>query len=164
MKIKNGFTVLVFLIFTGMQHAAAHVRHKNIIQKTSDDTCLADAIYYESGHEPDLGKQAVGEVILNRQAIHFGSESNNSICSIIHQKYNGICQFGFACRQQSLKNAALYMKCHEIAQKLLNSQIPKILPDKVLFFNSLHGRKFNSKHFRTYRVIGQQIFYIPVSR
>ena len=44
--------------------------------------CLAEAILFEAGNQPLIGKVAVGEVILNRVK---SKRYPNSICGVVHQ-------------------------------------------------------------------------------
>ncbi len=58
--------------------------------------CLSDAIYYESAKEPDDGKRAVAQVIINRMR---HPTYPNTICGVIYQgseRRTG-CQFSYAC-------------------------------------------------------------------
>lgn len=58
--------------------------------------CLTSTIYYEAAHEPDVGKRAVAQVVLNR-ARHPAFPS--SVCGVVYQgsdRRTG-CQFTFTC-------------------------------------------------------------------
>ncbi|MEP7350062.1 MAG: cell wall hydrolase [Sphingorhabdus sp.] len=58
--------------------------------------CLTDAIYYEAATEPDVGQQAVAQVILNRMR---HPTYPNSVCGVIYQgseRRTG-CQFSYSC-------------------------------------------------------------------
>lgn len=64
----------------------------------TDEHCLTQAIYYEAGHEPTIGKEAVALVILNR----VGQKSYaKTVCGVVHQmtlvKGVRICQFSYHC-------------------------------------------------------------------
>ena len=57
--------------------------------------CLAQAIYYEAGYEPESGKRAVAQVVLNRMR---HPAYPNSVCSVVYQGANDpVCQFSFTC-------------------------------------------------------------------
>ena len=59
-------------------------------------SCLAAAVYYEAGYEPEQGKRAVAQVILNRVRHR---AYPNSICGVVYQgseRRTG-CQFTFTC-------------------------------------------------------------------
>jgi spore germination cell wall hydrolase CwlJ-like protein len=70
------------------------------IPRTSDvdpeETCLAEAIYFEARSEPKKGQLAVGRVVQNR------AESGDypvTICGVVYQgsKRKTGCQFSFTC-------------------------------------------------------------------
>ena len=57
--------------------------------------CLAQAIYYEAGYEPESGKRAVAQVVLNRMR---HPAYPNSVCGVVYQGANDpVCQFSFTC-------------------------------------------------------------------
>ena len=57
--------------------------------------CLTQAIYYEAGYEPEAGKRAVAQVVLNRVR---HPAFNHSVCGVVYQGAPARgCQFSFAC-------------------------------------------------------------------
>lgn len=57
--------------------------------------CLAQAIYYEAGYEPEQGRRAVAQVVLNRVR---HPAYPNSVCGVVYQGSNQrVCQFSFTC-------------------------------------------------------------------
>ncbi|WP_265571635.1 cell wall hydrolase [Sphingomicrobium nitratireducens] len=57
--------------------------------------CLAEAIYYEAGFEPEAGRRAVAQVILNRVA-HPAFPS--SVCGVVYEgARQPVCQFSYTC-------------------------------------------------------------------
>lgn len=59
------------------------------------ELCLTQAIYYEAGYEPEEGKRAVAQVVLNRVA---HPAYPNSVCGVVYQGSNQrVCQFSFTC-------------------------------------------------------------------
>lgn len=57
--------------------------------------CLTQAVYYEAGYEPLLGRRAVAQVVLNRTR---HPAFPKSICGVVYQGAGtGICQFTFVC-------------------------------------------------------------------
>ena len=79
--------VFACLSLTSVSYAAAPEK---------EVTCLAQAIYYEARGEPERGRFAVAQVILNR-ANHPGYPE--TICGVVFQNKNlkDRCQFSFAC-------------------------------------------------------------------
>ena len=64
--------------------------------------CLAEAVYFESRSEPELGQAAVAQVVLNR--VKSGAYPAN-VCGVVYQDRNHpfACQFSFACEGKSLR-------------------------------------------------------------
>lgn len=74
--------------------------------------CMAEAIYFEAGNQPLIGKIAVAAVILNRV---YSMDYPDSICEVVHEgpireswKKNGVffpiknkCQFSYYCDGRS---------------------------------------------------------------
>ena len=57
--------------------------------------CLAENIYYEAGSESYQGKLAVAQVTMNR--LNSG-EFADSVCGVVYQKVNRLCQFSWVCQ------------------------------------------------------------------
>lgn len=58
-------------------------------------TCLTQAIYYEAANEPEQGKRAVAQVVLNRLR---HPAYPNSVCGVVYEGvYRPVCQFSFTC-------------------------------------------------------------------
>ncbi len=78
-------------IIDGARRVAALFNHQMV-----EESCLANAVYFEARSELEEGQRAVATVILNRvEAPNFPS----TICEVVHQgssHLNG-CQFSFAC-------------------------------------------------------------------
>lgn len=79
---------------------AHHIRPTAFRGSTTDNSralhCLAQAIYYEAGLEPDAGQRAVAQVILNR--VRHPSYPG-TVCGVIYQgseRTTG-CQFTYTC-------------------------------------------------------------------
>lgn len=52
------------------------------LEQADEVFCMAEAIYFESGNQPFVGKMAVGEVILNR-VYHISYP--DTVCDVVHQ-------------------------------------------------------------------------------
>lgn len=82
--------------------------------------CLTLAIAYEAGYEPLAGRQAVGEVILNRM---HSPDYPKSVCGVVFQgsaRRTG-CQFTFTC-DGALRRplpAAVLTSAREVAERLI---------------------------------------------
>lgn len=60
----------------------------------SDLRCMAENIYYEAGNQSYAGKMAVGLVVLNRVS---NPVFPKTVCDVIHQNNDEICQFSWTC-------------------------------------------------------------------
>lgn len=57
--------------------------------------CMTQAIYYEAANEPEKGKRAVAQVVLNRLR---HPAYPNSVCGVVYEGSNRpVCQFSFTC-------------------------------------------------------------------
>ncbi len=86
--------------------------------------CLTQAIYYEAATEPDDGKRAVAQVVLNRVR---HPAYPNSVCGVVYQgsqRATG-CQFTFTC-DGSLARAPMapyWQRARAIAQEALAGKV-----------------------------------------
>ena len=66
------------------------------VDRTRALQCLAAAIYYEAGSEPDAGQRAVAQVVLNRVA---HPAYPKTVCGVVYQgsERSTGCQFTFTC-------------------------------------------------------------------
>ncbi|ATW05472.1 hypothetical protein CHN51_09585 [Sphingorhabdus sp. YGSMI21] len=91
--------------------AVHHIRQTSFRGSATDDSralyCLAQAIYYEAGMEPDAGQRAVAQVILNR--VRHPSYPG-TVCGVIYQgseRTTG-CQFTYTCDGSLRRKAASF--------------------------------------------------------
>ncbi len=57
--------------------------------------CLTQAVYYEAGFEPAVGRRAVAQVVLNRMR---HPAFPKSVCGVVYQgSRSPVCQFSFVC-------------------------------------------------------------------
>ena len=61
---------------------------------TGAQACLAEALYFEARGTGEIGRRAVGEVILNRAN---DPQFPSTVCGVVDQRYNGSCQFSYRC-------------------------------------------------------------------
>ncbi|WP_332685381.1 cell wall hydrolase [Bosea sp. (in: a-proteobacteria)] len=67
-----------------------------------EQRCLAEAVYFEARSEPEEGRAAVAQVVLNR--VKSGTYPD-SVCGVVYQNRHRklACQFTFACEGKSLR-------------------------------------------------------------
>lgn len=106
--------------------------------------CLADNIYYEAGYEPDLGKIAVGRVVMNRVA---DGRFGRTPCEVIYQgattkaaaaQQVGGCQFSWLCNGTAVRTPReeVYKRCYDIAREILQYDAYSHFLRGVLFFHA----------------------------
>ena len=116
--------------------------------------CMAEAIYYEAGFEPYIGKAAVAKVILNRM---HNPNYPNTVCEVVHQKVNGVCQFSYYCNKLSLPNEEAFHEGYEISAAVLTrDQYKNLLPTSLYYHADYVHPNWNLHQLRT---IGHHIFY-----
>jgi spore germination cell wall hydrolase CwlJ-like protein len=94
------------------------------IDKMRSVDCLTQAIYYEAATEPEEGKRAVAQVVLNRVR---HPAYPNSVCGVVYQgsQRSTGCQFTFTC-DGSLARAPMapyWQRARAIAQEALAGKV-----------------------------------------
>lgn len=80
--------------------------------------CLAQNMYFESGHESEEGQIAVGMVTMNRVK---SGDYPTTICGVVKQKVEDTCQFSWYCdgkfdvKSLTHFNNSLYNRIRELA-------------------------------------------------
>ncbi|MBC7522441.1 MAG: cell wall hydrolase [Sandarakinorhabdus sp.] len=121
--------------------------------------CLATAIAYEAGNEPEAGKQAVAQVILNRT--HHRAFPR-TICSVVYQgsgRRTG-CQFTFTC--DGSLHRILSRRTWASAQAVAVAAIDGLLPPTVGAATHYHADYVTPRWAPAMSRIGQigaHIFY-----
>lgn len=119
--------------------------------------CMADAIYNEAGFEPDLGKAAVARVIVNRTK---SEQFPKSVCGVIHEKHEGVCQFSYVCMGGiKHRDPTAFRVSYQIAVEVLTKDQYRNLVPNALFYHA----DYVNPGWRLPRVrqIGRHIFYNP---
>ncbi len=90
----------------------------------SEQTCLANAIYFEARGESTKGQAAVAQVVLNRVR---NPAYPDSICKVVYQNEHlrNRCQFSFACDgiPDRIASPAHYRKAGEVAMAVTAGKI-----------------------------------------
>jgi spore germination cell wall hydrolase CwlJ-like protein len=126
-------------------------------------TCMAKNIFFEANSESDIGKIAVGLVVLNRVKHGFA----NTPCDVIYQasvverndEQVKVCQFSWVCddiKTPSRSNPH-YRQAEKIAKELLVGLHRGVVPSNTLFFHSI---SINPQwNHRVVATIGNHVFY-----
>lgn len=96
--------------------------------RSSEIDCLAQAIAYEAGNQPEIGQQAVAQVIINRVRHRAFPKS---VCAVVFQgseRKTG-CQFTFAC--DGSLHRALAPRTWERALRIAAAAVDGALPPTV---------------------------------
>jgi len=129
--------------------------------------CLAENIYFESAHEPDIGKIAVAFVTINRTR---NEQFPSSICEVVTQKTKSTCQFSWYCQERERKmflDNVLAQRGDQLYQHILNlasfvyANVDNIKDptDGAIFYHADYvNPKWKNVEHRT--TIGRHIFYV----
>ena len=145
-------TVVWLLFFAGFASTALAAMQPQ--QKEAH--CLALAIYFEARGESDLGKLAVGSVVLNRAE---SSDFPNTVCGVVKQGgETPPCQFSWWCdgRSDRPENKKSWQASYRLANKILRHGARDPTGGALYF----HSTAINPR-WRLQRVgrIGSHIFY-----
>lgn len=118
--------------------------------------CLAQNIYFEAGSESTAGKIAVATVTLNRVKEGFA----RSICGVVKQKRNGVCQFSWVCSDnKAIRSSENYREAQKIAQNILISKRDYGTMDGAVYFHADYVSP-NWKQTKEFvKKIGRHLFY-----
>lgn len=84
-SVKRRFAVVLFCFF--IIPAKAETNNQS-------EVCLARVIFHEARGESETGQRAVARVVFNRMN---DARFPNTICGIVYQRRNGVCQFTWVC-------------------------------------------------------------------
>jgi spore germination cell wall hydrolase CwlJ-like protein len=122
--------------------------------------CLALNIYHEARGEPDEGKIAVAQVVMNRVE---SRRFPNSVCKVVMQggerrRYR--CQFSWRCdgRPDSPKDRGAWRDSWRVAQQVITRQLDDPT-NGALWYHADHVKPYWRKAFTRGPKIGQHIFY-----
>jgi len=137
------------------------VDYQNLTEATQRQvTCLAENIYFEAGHEPEKGKQAVAFVTINRVQAGYSKD----ICGVVHQKTGETCQFSWLCdkkitdKRLTIRDTTLYNEVRELAiDMVLNREFKEDVTEGATYYHA----DYINPHWNLQKVkqIGRHIFY-----
>lgn len=123
----------------------------------ADLECLAKAVYFEARGEPEAGKVAVAEVVLNRVA---HPDYPDSVCGVVEQARGGGCQFSWTCdgRSDRPRNAGLFARLRDLSARVAAGKA-KMLTDGATHFHTVAVRPGWSRRLERTATIGAHHFY-----
>ncbi|WP_293677061.1 cell wall hydrolase [uncultured Phenylobacterium sp.] len=121
--------------------------------------CLAEAVYYEAAREPEVGQEAVAQVVLNRLR---HPAYPKSVCGVVYQgsaRTTG-CQFTFTC-DGSLRyapQAALWKRARSVAERALSGYVDKQV-GSATHYHAQYVAPYWAPTLVKMVKVGQHIFY-----
>jgi spore germination cell wall hydrolase CwlJ-like protein len=143
-------------------HAWVNNRLPAVVHTKKDKKCLADAIYFEARGEPEQGRIAVAQVVLNRVK---NPAYPDTICSVVYQNKNmrNRCQFSFACDgiKDRVTNAGAWKEATELAERILDDERTLFISDvgASTHYHATYVRPRWAKKMTKMDKIGRHIFY-----
>lgn len=118
-----------------------------------DQKCLAEAIYFESRNQSEIGQMAVAEVIMNRVK---SPKYPNRVCAVVTQPH----QFSYVWDNQPdvIKNMTAWGKAKNLAWKVLN-KCYKELTGGALYYHADYVKPQWASKFKKTASIGNHVFY-----
>lgn len=120
--------------------------------------CLAKNIYFEAKSEPYTGKVAVAEVTVNRVK---SSDYPKSVCGVVYQRNNGVCQFSWVCEayRKIDANNKDWLDAVRISQRMLLMKRESNIVAGAKFFHATYVQPSWSKTKTLVKQIGNHLFY-----
>jgi len=98
--------------------------HLSAKHRAKEETCLAEAIYFEARGETVRGQIAVAQVVINRVFSRFYP---GGVCDVVYQNAHrrNACQFSFACngKRKEIKDHRAWAVAHHIAALTLDGRV-----------------------------------------
>lgn len=121
-------------------------------------TCLTQAIYYEAANEPEQGKRAVAQVVLNRVR-HPAYPA--SVCGVVYEGWDQpVCQFSFVCDGALLRTpmALQWRQSRSVAEAALAGYVEPSVGTATHYHADYVLPRW-AYTLAKVRTIGQHIFY-----
>jgi spore germination cell wall hydrolase CwlJ-like protein len=122
--------------------------------------CLAEAVYFEARSEPEEGRAAVAQVVLNR--VRSGLYPD-SVCGVVYQNSHRhlACQFTFTCEGKSLRvtEPAPWRDAVRIAREVYDGTTYLADVGGSTHYHANYVRPYWAKKLKKMDTIGQHVFY-----
>jgi hypothetical protein len=121
--------------------------------------CLTQAVYYEAAREPEVGQEAVAQVVLNRVR---HPAYPKSVCGVVYQgaaRATG-CQFTFTCdgSMRWAPEPALWRRARAVAERALNGYVDKSV-GSATHYHAQYVAPYWAPTLVKMTQVGQHIFY-----
>jgi spore germination cell wall hydrolase CwlJ-like protein len=131
-------------------------------KRVKAEKCLADAVYFESRGEPELGQVAVAQVVINRVFSGFYPED---VCATVFQNAHRFlaCQFTFACEGKKLvvNDQPAWERATRISRDMLDGKLWLTDVGKATHYHANWVKPAWVREMRTIKRIGVHTFYRP---
>ena len=121
--------------------------------------CLSEAVYYEAAREPEVGQEAVAQVVLNRMR---HPAYPKSVCGVVYQGSARVtgCQFTFTCdgALRFTPQAALWKRARAVAEQALNGYVDKTV-GSATHYHAQYVSPYWAPTLVKMTQVGQHIFY-----
>ncbi|MFO7855181.1 MAG: cell wall hydrolase [Paracoccaceae bacterium] len=119
--------------------------------------CLAKAVYFEARGEPEAGKVAVAEVVLNRVA---HPDYPDSVCDVVEEASGGGCQFAWTCDglPDRPRNVGLFARLRDLSARVAAGEA-ETQTDGATHFHAVAVRPGWSSRLERTATIGAHHFY-----
>ena len=134
--------------------------------RVNEEHCLTEAIYYESGNQSVLGKEAVALVIVNRVGT---SRARRSVCAVVQESYpvqsneetHIVCQFSYRCEERRAHMRDMWKESSKVAQRVMSGYVHRELDaaSGILYFHTSSVHPTWAKTKEKVIQIEEHIFY-----
>ena len=138
----------------------AAAAQKSAALSAKDESCLADAIYFEARGEPEKGQEAVAQVILNRAT---SGKYPKSVCGVVYQgkSKRNACQFSFACdgKPETKKEKKAWERARTIAKAMATGEKQVSSLETATHYHATYVKPRWAKKMKKLSTIGRHVFY-----
>jgi len=134
--------------------------------RANEEHCLTEAVYYESGNQSVLGKEAVALVVVNRVGT---SRARRSVCAVVQESYpvqgtedsHVVCQFSYRCEERRAPMKEMWKESRTVAQRVMSGYVHRELDmaSGILYFHTTAVHPSWSKTKEKVMQIEEHIFY-----
>ncbi len=144
-------------------HAWVNYAVPDSARSKKERRCLANAIYFEARGEPERGRIAVAQVVLNRLK---NPAYPNTICSVVYQNKHkrNRCQFSFACDgiRDRITDKKSWAAATELADRVLDDRRTLFMDDigAATHYHATYVRPRWARKMNRMEKIGRHVFYM----
>ena len=146
----------------GPNHAWLNNAVPTNARSATESKCLATAIYFEARGEPETGRIAVAQVVLNRLK---NPAYPGTICGVVYQNKDkrNRCQFSFACDgiRDRITDKGSWAQAQALARKVLNDDRTLYMSNigAATHYHATYVKPRWARRMQKMQKIGRHIFY-----